>query len=85
MGEITEIYTLLDSTVTDSNLLQNPGFEEGNMDNWKGYSANGQTVWYVDSLEEILEFSCGDTTGGGTVSHSWQVNNSNPREGTYVE
>jgi RHS repeat-associated protein len=83
LGEITEIYVLLDSTVSDSNLLQNPGFETGNMSNWQGYSASGETVWYVDSLEEILEFSCGDTTGGGTVSHSWQVNSSDPKEGTY--
>jgi hypothetical protein len=83
MGEITEISVPLDSSLTYSNLLQNPGFEEGDMSNWKGYSANGQTVWYVDSLDKILEFSCGDTTGGGTVSHSWQVNNSDPKEGTY--
>ncbi|MEJ2568660.1 MAG: hypothetical protein P8Z50_07300, partial [candidate division WOR-3 bacterium] len=84
MGEITEISVLLDSTTAPTgNLLENPGFEEGNMSNWKGYSANGQTVWYVDSLDNILEFSCGDTTGGGIVSHSWQVNNSDPKEGTY--
>jgi len=84
MGEITEISVLLDSaTAPGSNLLENPGFETGNMNNWKGYSHSGETIWYVDSLDNIFEFSCGDTTGGGTVSHSWQVNNSDPKEGTY--
>jgi len=81
MGEIKEIFTVLNHNVTD--IIDNSGFEDGDLTGWDCYPQAGANLWYIDPTDEIVEISCGTTHGTGSPVHSWQVTNSIAKEGTY--
>ncbi len=81
MGEISEISTVLKHNVTD--LIDNPGFESGNLTGWDCYPQAGATSWYIDTTDSIVEISCGSTHGTGSPAYSWEVTDSISKEGDY--
>jgi len=81
MGEIKKIFTVLNHNVTD--LIDNPGFEDGDLTGWDAYPQAGANLWYIDPTDNIVEISCGATHGTGDPAHSWQVTGAVKKEGNY--